>query len=124
MLPATIRAVSVVPVTPQLTEKPSELRDQIRDCLRTGSHVVVLCDTPNCRRAARLALATARSQGEFPNCRLAIVTPNVSAFVDSLPNTVVQHLTMFESEDQAIDWLGLGGPLDSDRTTLVWPMAV
>lgn len=124
MLAETVQAVSVVPVTPQLAEKPSDLRDQIRDCLRAGAHVVAICDTPLQRRAARLALATARTDAEFPNARLAIVTPSVQDFVESLPTTVVEQLTMFESEDEAIDWLGLGGPVDSDRSTVVWPMAV
>ena len=118
------RAVSVVHVTQRLADKPTDLRDQVRDCLRAGLDVVVICDTAVCRRAARLALATARAEGEFPHCRMAVVTPSVTAFIDTLPSTVVHNLTMFESEDQAIDWLGFTGPVDSDHPTVVWPMAV
>jgi hypothetical protein len=120
----TIHAVSVLYLTPALADKPVDLRDQVRDCLQEGLDVIVVCSVPVCRRAARLALATACRDGEFPNRRLAVVTPSVTEFVDSLPQTVVGNLAMFETEDQAINWLGLDGPVDSDRSTVVWPMAV
>ncbi|MDZ4684572.1 MAG: hypothetical protein SH850_05735, partial [Planctomycetaceae bacterium] len=119
-----VQTLSVVHVTSDLAEKPIELRNTIRDCLRSGLDVVVICDETVCRRATRLALATSKRGDEFPNRRFAVVTPRVDEFVDTLPTAVVEHLTMFETEDQAIDWLGLGGSADSDRATLVWPMAV
>jgi len=117
-------SLSVVHVTSAHEEKPAELRDSIRELLRSGSDVVVICHRGTCRRAARMALATSMQRNEFPGRRFAVVTPNVREFVDTLPTSVVQHLTVFENEDQAIDWLGLGDPCDSDRSTVVWPMAV
>lgn len=119
-----VAALSILHVTRTLAEKPSELRDQVRDCLRAGMDVIVICDGEVHRRAVRLALATAKQTGEFPNSRLAVVTPSVEDFMDTLPHVVAQNLTMFETEDEAIDWLGVNGSVDGFRSTVVWPMAV
>lgn len=121
---ARVTSLSVLHVTPALAEKPTELRDQVRDCLRAGMDVIVICDVMSHRRAVRLAVATAKQHGEFPNVRLAIVTPDTNAFVESLPSVVAENLTMFQTEDEAIDWLGVNGPIDGFRSTVLWPMAV
>jgi len=116
--------MTVVNVTRADEEQPIELREAIRECLRKGLDVLVLCRSGLRRRVARMALAMSKHRDEFPDCQFVVVTPSASDFVESLPSAVVQDLPVFESADQAIHFLNVDDDCDFNRTTVVWPAAV
>jgi hypothetical protein len=116
--------LSVVHVTSADEDKPVELREAIRDYLRSGLNVLVLCRQGMRRRVARMALAMSKTQQEFPESRLAVVTPSVNDFTESLPSVVVDQVKAFESAGQAIHWLNLEHDADAACSTVVWDNAV
>lgn len=116
-------AVTVLHFSPADEDKSMELRQVIRERLAAGRDVLVVCTGDIRRRVARLALALARLDHEFPGSKLAVVAPNISEFAATLPSAALKDLPLFESPTQAIDWLNFDDEHFSDRTTLVWPMA-
>jgi hypothetical protein len=115
--------VTVLHFSPADEDKSMELRQVIRERLAAGRDVLVVCTGDIRRRVARLALALARQEHEFPGSRLAVVAPNITEFAATLPRAALKDLSLFESPTQAIDWLSFDNEQFSDRTTVVWPMA-
>lgn len=104
-------------------EKSIELRRTIRECLAAGLDVLVVCSAGVRRRMARMALAVSKHENEFPGCKLAVVTPNVDEFKQSLPGSVMKDLGIFESKSQAIQWMSVADEKLGARSTVVWPAA-
>ena len=109
------RNVAVVHLQNSELEKAIAVRKHIGRALSRGRNVVLICDTPVMRRLERMVFACVSIQNL--KGRFAIVAANADRFAESMPIELQSRLQVFESQDDAFDWVD-PNPDDKDATLL------
>ena len=99
----TQRNLAVIRLSEVEIEQAQKMQRRIREALARGRNVVLICDAPVIRRMERLTFACLGVR-ELPG-RFAIVAQDVDDFSETIPNTLRDRLQVFESQNEAIDWL-------------------
>lgn len=109
------RNLSLIRFTEDKAEQAFKMKQRIGSAMACGRNVVLICEAPLMRRVLRMAFASL-SVTELPG-RFAIVTEHAHEFADSMPNTFRDRLHVFESQNDAFDWLD-PNPEDENATLL------
>lgn len=96
-------------------EQAQKMRTRIREALSRGRNVALICDIPKVRRMERLTFACL-SVRDLPG-RFAIVAQDVGDFTDTMPADLRSRLQVFETEDEAYEWLD-PNPEDAEETLM------
>ena len=111
----TERNLAVVHLNHSEIEQALVMQKIIGQALSRGRNVVLICDAPVVHRLDRLAFACL-SIRNLPG-RFAIVAQDMQGFAETMPGEFRDRLQIFESEDDAIDWLD-PNPEDEDATLM------
>lgn len=109
------RNLAVIRFSDAEIEQAQKMQRRIREALSRGRNVVLICDAPMIRRMERLTFACL-SMRELPG-RFAIVAQDADCFTESIPSTLRDRLQVFESQNDAFDWLD-PNPDDENATLL------
>lgn len=109
------RNVAVVRLQDSELEQAIAMRKHIDRALARGRNVVLICDTPVVRRLERMVFACVSVRNL--KGRFAIVAANADGFSESMPIDLQNRLQVFESQDEAFDWID-PNPHDKDATLL------
>ncbi len=109
------RNLAVIRFSDAEIEQAQKMQRRIREALTRGRNVVLICDAPMIRRMERLTFACLGVR-DLPG-RFAIVAQDVDHFSETIPGKLRDHLQVFESQDDAFDWID-PNPIDVNATLL------
>ncbi len=109
------RNLAVIHFSDLEIEHAQKVQRSIQNALSRGHNVVLICKGPMSHRMGRLAFACLGAS-DLPG-RFAIVAQDAEHFSDTLPGRLRDHLQVFESQDEAFDWID-PNPEDENATLL------
>lgn len=110
------RNLAIIHFTNEEYEQTLKMQGRISQALSRGRNVVLICDAPMVRRMERMTFACLGLR-DAPG-RFAIVTEDVDQFSEAIPSVLADRMQIFESQNEAFDWLD-PNPVDENDTLLL-----